>query len=331
MERRTSSAVGEPGTRWLWLFLVVFSLGALLAGCGRGHTGKSAPGANGFVLRDDLGRTLHFDHLPQRIVSLAPSITETVYALDGQARLVGVTTFCDYPPQAREKPRVGDFSNPNLERIVALKPEVVLLASLEQAPLLARLEAAGLTTFVIQPEHVDGILSSIRTVGTLLGEKRWASVLADSLREMLDSIRTVVRNVPVQERPRIFVEIADRPLMTAGPNTFVGELIEAAGGRNIATGLPRAYSVINPERVIKENPQIMILADAPIRKEDVVRRPGWKDIDAVRDGRVYDDIDPDLLVRPGPRALQGLRELHRRFYPPGESPLRPVSKSGGRR
>lgn len=301
-------------TRALMRHQLAMIVMVFLWGCQGSQNQGMREAAGPLHLKDDLGRTISFEHGPQRVVSLAPSITETIYAVGGQDRLVGVTAFCDYPAEARSKPKVGDFSNPSVERILSLKPDLVLLASVEQKPLLNRLEAVGLKTFVVQPESLRAIFTSLETIGGLLGKETQARSLADSLRRRAQEVVVAAQRDASGGRPRVFVEIAERPLMTVGNATLIGELIRLAGGENIATGLARSYCVINPERVIRENPDVIIVADPPTRRDDVLKRSGWERISAVRQKRVYDDIDPNLIVRPGPRVVEGLRELHRRFY-----------------
>lgn len=259
---------------------------------------------------DDRGIEVRLSATPERVVSLVPSVTEVIFALGAEEKLVGVTTFCNYPPEAKLRPKVGDFSNPSLERIVSLKPQVVFATMPEQRPIAEKLENLGLRVFFVQPESVDGILSSIQKVGKVLAKGTVADSLVRELRDGLDCIERLTSNI---KRRRVYVEIAANPLMTATDNSFVGELVALAGGINIGKG-PKPYVVINPERIVRKNPQVIILAHPVSTPEEVKKRIGWEEISAVRENRIC-EIDPDLVLRPGPRIAEGARELLEKIHP----------------
>ncbi|MEW6686248.1 MAG: cobalamin-binding protein [Candidatus Edwardsbacteria bacterium] len=268
-----------------------------------------------FFLVDDLGREVYFAKVPQRIISLAPSITEIISALNVGDRLVGVTSHCNYPPEAKTKFKVGDFANPNLERIAVLKPDLILLTSQGQSQLLTKLEGLKLNNFVIQAESVEKIYHSIELLGTILGKRTIADSLVQEMKQGFAQLDSLVRAENLTSpRPRVFFELSDNPLMTAGENSFIGELIHRAGGMNIATDLSQSYAVINSERVIEANPQVIIMAHPVSDKREIAERIGWSKISAIKTGRVYFNLDLDLLMRPGPRVVQGAEELFRCFY-----------------
>lgn len=264
---------------------------------------------------DCLGRRLSLRGEPRRIVSFAPSLTEMVYALGGQDRLVGVTAWCNHPPQAGDKPSVGDFSSPNWERIAALKPDLVILVAGERSAILARLEALGIPSAAFRSEGVADVLGETLLMGGLLGRKAAAESLAASMRARLDSLDSKVEKVPTARRPRVFAEISARPLMTGSDQSFLGQLIALAGGANIAGELPQPYAAINPELVALRRPDVILVLHPGASAGEVGRRLGWSSIPAVRYGRIVTGLDLDLLMRPGPRLAEAALRLHHVLYP----------------
>lgn len=281
-------------------FLVLF-----VAGCG-----EKVEREGNFTVLDDRGVKVAFSRTPERAVSLVPSVTEVIFALGAEAELVGVTTFCNHPPQASEKPKVGDFSNPSLERIVALKPEVVFATMPEQTLVIRRLEDLRLRVFSLQPESVEGTLRSMEKLGAIFKRQARADSLVNQLRKELASISGELSHV---ERRRVYVEIASNPLMAATENSFVGELVGLAGGTNIAKG-PKPYIVVNSERIIRANPQVIVITHPVSTVEEVKARIGWQRITAVREDGIC-RVNPDLVLRPGPRIVKGVVELLEAIHP----------------
>lgn len=284
--------------------LAAILIAVLALGCGP-EGGDEHPAA-AYQGEDSLGRTVVLTGRPERLVSLAPNITEILYALGVGGRVVGVTTYCNYPPEVAGTERVGGFSNPSLERILALEPDLVLLTSHEQGALLSKLEGVDLPSFVVYPQSIAELAKVTREVGRLIGAREAAAGLSQELEQLLETPAP-------SRRPRVFIEIGADPLMTAGDDSFVGEMIRLAGGENVAQGLPRRYAVINAERVITADPEVIIIAHPAASRATVAERLGWEGIDAVRSGRVFDDIDPDLIMRASPRVAQGVAELRERM------------------
>lgn len=226
-------------------------------------------------------------------------MTEIIYALGAEKSLVGTTTFCDYPEDARSKTKVGDFSNPSLERIVALKPSLVILNPPEQNRIKAELEKLGIPIFISGPSALDSLYSEIRSLGDIVNEKNRADSLVRYMQSNLSSQSTAGR--------RVYVEISERPLITIGKRSFLNELIVRAGATNIFSDLDDAYPIVSQESVIKRNPDIIII----LHPGDISDRIGWQKTDAVKNHRLYDHIDQQLLLRPGPRLVQGYKELCR--------------------
>jgi iron complex transport system substrate-binding protein len=267
------------------------------------------------ILLVGCGRAEVSSYIKTRYVSLAPANTEILYSLGLEENIVGVTRLCDHPPRAKDKQVVGDFSNPSIEKIVSLEPDIIFATGLEQAPTVEKLKKLGLRVYVSDPSNFKELFSCVKDIGRLTGTEKQAENLINSMKAEIQGIETKVKNIPSGQRRKIFIEIWHTPLMTAGKGSFVDELIEIAGGINIAHDLPKPYSYISPEQVIKEDPGCIIIGYMEKEPEqNIAKRLGFKEIKAVKDSRVYNDVDPDLMLRPGPRLVEGLKEIHKRLY-----------------
>ncbi|HEX7319119.1 MAG TPA: cobalamin-binding protein [bacterium] len=236
-----------------------------------------------------------------RIVSLSPAMTEIVFALGAGDQLVGVTTYCDYPAQTLTKYKVGDFSNPSLERIVALKPSLVIVNLPEQNRIKRSLEDMGISIFVSSPSSLDDIYREIESLGVLVGKKAQA--------ESLDAaMRAVIRpKNPGISRKKVYVELSPRPLVTVGKRSFLNEMITLAGGTNIFSDIDKDYPVISQEEIVRRDPDIVIV----LHPEKIDNRLGWSKVAAVANGTISTGLDPDILLRPGPRLVLGFEELRK--------------------
>jgi iron complex transport system substrate-binding protein len=257
------------------------------------------------VVKDSRGVSVTIRKEPHRIVSLTPSNTEILFALGVGNRIVGVTSTENYPPAAKKLPVIGD-ANPSLERILAKKPDLVLGVASLQTELLARLNRMGVTVVSVDPKNFNDVIKSVNLVGKAVGRPRQAALVVQKMKTRLDGVKR--RTSKLKKHPRVFVEIWNKPLMTAGPQTFVNEMIRLAGGVNVASDARAGYVQFSEEALLARNPQVIIL---PCRnRSEVMKRSRWKNVSAVRDGRVY-NFNPDLLVRPGPRLVDGLEQLER--------------------
>lgn len=252
-----------------------------------------------------------------RIVSLAPSTTEILFALGLDEEIVGVSRMCRYPARAREKPRAGNFNQPFLEKILLLKPDLIFCAGSLESPAVARLRQLGFKVYGSEPSSFDELFRLISDMGGILDRKVQSEALIAKMKEEIGEIRSRVDGIPFAKRPKVFLEIWHDPLMTAGKKSFINELLTIAGGRNIAGDGQRPFCAVSSEMVILRDPDCIILADMGKGNfiESVKKRFGWDRIAAVKNNRIYGDIDPDLFLHPGPRLLDGLREFHRRLYP----------------
>ena len=253
----------------------------------------------------------------QRIVSLAPSTTEILFALGLDSEIVGVSLFCDYPLEAQEKEKIGTFSHPNIEKILSLRPDIVFCTGLEQAPIIKKLRQLKLEVYVSDPSNIKELFDSITEMAAFTNREEKAENLIEEMRRGIARIRSRVKSIPEKDRPHVFVEFWNNPLMTPGRGSFIDELITLAGGTNIAYDTERPYSYFSPEQVLNRDPDCIIVAymvneDA---SKAIRERLGWKEIAAVKNNRIYNDIDPSILLRPGPRLVEALTQLHKRLYP----------------
>lgn len=251
-----------------------------------------------------------------RVVSLAPSSTEILFALGLDDEIVGVSQFCNYPSRAASKDEIGTFSEPNIEKILWLKPDIIFCTGLEQAPVITKLRQLGLRVCVSDPSNLEELFGSIAEIGTLVGRAREARDLVARMKSDVSRVRDAAKTLLDGKRRKVFVEIWHTPLMSGGKGSMIDELITIAGGINIAHDIKTAYGSFSSEEVLKRDPDCIVLAY--MQKGDSVdavrSRLGWSSVSAVRNGRIYNDIDPDTLLRPGPRIAHALEELQERIY-----------------
>ena len=295
----------------LWSQSLILAL-FLFAGCSE-ETGENH---RTFTFTDDRGKDVVLPSPVRRIISLAPSFTEIVYALGAEERLVGVTTYCDYPQEATLKPKVGDFLNPSVERIIAMKPDCVLATAPSQARTIDRLEKLGLNVVQLNPESILGVERCMTQIGEMLDRRDVADSLVGQFSGSIRRLRDITSSI--ENKKKVFLEIDTNPLVSTGPASFVGELLTLAGGVNIVQSGSK-YPVVNPEFIIKEDPEVIIVANPAVSTQKVKSRLGWGPISAIRWGRVY-SIDAGKISRPGPRAVRGAEELFRLIYQTSEQP-----------
>jgi len=266
------------------------------------------------IVTDEVGRRVAIPRHPQRVISLAPSVTEMLFALGLGERIVGVTSYCDYPPEARAKERVGDVLRPSLERILALRPDLVIVSTATQLELFARrLEQMGIPLYVVDAERVEDVFRSLENLGEILDARAEAQRVVRALRARLEKVRAKVEGRP---RPRVLMVVQRDPLIVPGRGAFMNDLIEKAGGRSITADAEREWAPYSVETVLARAPEVIILPS----REPVTRRlmdVRWPELEvtpALRNRRVY-AIFNDLLMRPGPRLVEGVEELARVLHP----------------
>ena len=262
---------------------------------------------------DEAGRKVRVPVRVERIVSLAPNLTEIVYAIGAGDRLVGDTTFCDYPPAAKQVRKVGDTLHPSVERIIALQPQVVLVSTASQLEVFTKqLDNHQISVFVTDPHDLEGVFHSIEKLGLLLNEPERASALIKSLRDRANAVELAVHSTP---RPRVFYQLAAEPLYTAGHDSFITDLIKRAGANSVTSDVPGAWPRYSNESALAAQPDAIILPTGGSMgsANSEVASP-LKRSPAVLAGRVY-KINDDYLTRPGPRLVDGLEQMARALHP----------------
>lgn len=300
----------------LLFVLLILSVTILLQGCGKpikSSCGTSFP----MQITDDLGRTVTIEEAPRRIVSLAPAITESLFALGLADKVVGVTNYCDYPAEAATKPKIGGFSTPNVELVVVAEPDLVL-ASTINANYVPQLENAGLTVVTVESLNLEEVLDNIRLIGRVSGAAEAADSLTADMRQRIDSITAKLSGLAEEQKPAVYFEIWPDPLTTGGSKSFVNSLITTAGGRNIAGDVARDWVNLSPEMVLARNPQVAILChhgSSLQTVEEFKNRTGWGQVSAIRNNRIGLVSDENTVVRTGPRVIEGFEFIAKLVHP----------------
>jgi len=270
-------------------------------------------------LTDQAGRIVRIEKIPEKIISLAPSNTEILYALGLEDRLVGVTEYCDYPEAAKNKPPIGGFSNVDIEKVVEIQPDLILATGIHKDEVIPGLDRLGLTTLTLDPKTVSEVMEAIELVGKLTGEEESASQLTSEMRGRIKTVTDKTAALTETQRPRVLYILWHDPLMTVGLKTRIHELIVKAGGTNIAQGLTDEYPTISLEAVIQANPQVIIAGSGHGSGENLpfefaLAESRLQEVAARQNNRIY-RIDSDLTSRPGPRIVDGLEELAEVIHP----------------
>lgn len=304
-------------------YLISILLLSLVCACTASTTEEPAlpAGASSFPLEmtDQAGRVVRIEGVPEKIISIAPSNTEILYALGLESKLVGVTEYCNYPEAAKRKPKVGGFSTVDIEKVVEIAPDLILAANIHRHEVIPQLERLGFTVLTLDPKTVDDVLEAINLIGKFTGRVEEASHLTTGMENRIKAVTDKTSKLPEAQRPKVFYVLWHDPLMTAGPETRIHELIEKAGGINIAQDLAEEYPMISLEAVIMANPQVIIAGSGHGSGQDLpfqfaLTEPRLSEVEARLEGRIY-EIDSDLTSRPGPRIVDGLKKLAEFIHP----------------
>jgi len=295
--------------------VMLVAVWGLVAGFPPGH-------ALAAVQVDQSGRRVNVPAAPQRLVTLAASLTEMVFAVGLGSRVVGVEQFSDYPPAARELPKVGSYKLPDLERIVALQPDLCLAIKDGNPPqVLERLRSLGIPVYVVDPRNLPGVIATMEEIGGLLGAAGKAGELATELRRRHQRIKDLAAQAA--HHPRVFFQIGVSPIVSAGSHTFLDELITTAGGLNLAAG-KAPYPRFSQEQILALQPEVIIITSMTRGGAFEQVKAGWErweTLPAARNHRIF-LVDSDIMDRPSPRLLDGLELLFRLIHPElaGERP-----------
>ena len=266
---------------------------------------------------DQKGRQVTLTRQPETIVSLSPTKTEIAFALGLEERIVGVTDYCNYPPAVENIQKVGGFSDPNIEQIVALAPDLVLASSLHQEQ-VEKLEALGIPVMVLYARNMDDIYQGLELVGAATGNDAQAADLVHSMKARIEAVQSRLADQDTKEPVRVYHEVYSDPLMSAGGNTIIHQVIILAGGENIFGHVSEDYPVVSAEAILESEPQVILFplyhGTAEFMVEEMKQRPGWQQLPAVQNGRIY-GVNDDIFSRPGPRVVDAVEMAAEILYP----------------
>jgi iron complex transport system substrate-binding protein len=268
---------------------------------------------------DVFGGEVTIEARPERIISLAPSITEILYAIGAGPQVVGRTDYDNYPPEVEDLPSVGGFSASaiSVETILDLEPDLVIAGSVLQADIVDALRDTGITVYAVEPNTVQEILDGILRLGTITGNVEGAEALTEDMSARVDAVRAKVEDIPEDERVTVFYEIWHEPLTTTSDETYIGQLIELAGGINIFADVEGAYPTVSAEEIIARDPDVILGPSShgdQLTPEMIAQRPGWESLSAMQNGRIY-ILDGDVISRSGPRVVDALEAIAADLYP----------------
>jgi iron complex transport system substrate-binding protein len=279
----------------------------------------AAQGIPARVVTDETGRKVTVPAEARRIVSIAPSITETLYALGAAERLAGDTDYCDDPPEAKTKPHVGAPLNPSLEAILALKPDLVIATAINRRETVLALEGLGVPVYGTDPRSVEETVDSIERLGELIGAERKGKTLATQLRARLEELRRRLAGRPPK---RVLFVVWEDPLISTGPHTFLADALRRAGAESVVE-TTQDWPKLSLEEVVRLQPEALVFASAGAGAgtddfDGLRERPGWRELDAVKQGRIA--VVSDALDRPAPGIVDAIEQLARQLHPEAFGP-----------
>lgn len=264
------------------------------------------------IVHDEFGREVSVPDHPHRLICLAPSITETVYALGRGNDVVGITDYTKYPPQAQRKPSIGGVIDPSLEKLVSLKPDLVLaIGDLNNTDLTNVIQKLGLPVFIVNPHGFHDIYRAVLDLGKAINAEKEASALVARLQARETAVR---QRVSGKSRPRMFFVLWPDPVITAGHGAFITDLIEAAGGESVTADIGNEWPRLSFETVLAEQPEYLLLVKGSGVTLDQLRHHGnWMRLDAVKDGKVF--YTDDRIQFPSPISFDALEDLAKQLHP----------------
>jgi iron complex transport system substrate-binding protein len=299
--KRSCKQIFIRGTNWLLVALL--SLALVLTGC---NSSEQTPVNYVF---DDLGRLVAINGTPQGIISLAPSNTEILFALGLGDRVVGVTDYCDYPPEALNKTKVGGYATPDIEKIVALNSDLILVAYGTPMDVINTMVGLRLTVFGIKTTDLADLINDIRRIGEITDKEIEAQALTSEMESKIQGVNNQTEEL--EQRPSVFYIVWHDPLWTAGSETFIHELIEKGGGVNICQNIT-GYTTISIEEVVARDPEIIITSEWSY--DWALNATELASTNASQTGRIY-TCDDNLVQRPGPRLVEGLEWFAHFIHP----------------
>jgi iron complex transport system substrate-binding protein len=305
----------------LLALLVVFALMFSLAACSTNNATKpqdTSQTATEIVktqfplkVTDFLGREVTIEKEPQRIVSLAPSTTELIYALGAGNKVVGVTDFDNYPPEVKDVPKVGGFKGPNVEAITAQKPDIIFASTLSGKEQMESLEKMGIPVVMLEAKNIDQIYQSIKIIGQITGTEKKGEELIKQMQDKIKEINDKVKDLP---KVSVFYLVSLDGNWTAGKGTFIDELINLAGGKNVAEDV-NGWAQYSVEELVKKNPDVIITSPHAGDVKDIKNMAGYKDTNAVKNDKIFVISNDDIISRASNRIVLGLEEIAKFLHP----------------
>ena len=295
--------------------IMVIGIALSAAAC---STGNSTTSNGSIQITDQLGRTVTLNGTPQRIISLAPANTEILFALGLGDKVVGDTDYCNYPAEAQNVSKVGGFSTPTIEKIVALEPYVVFAAPIHEDTVIPQLENLGIKVIALAPTTINETYDAIELVGNVTGVQKAADTLVKNMKARINAVTSLVANLSDKEKPNVFYIVWHDPLMSAGGDTLQSQIIELTGGKNIFVN-SSGYPPVSLETVLDRNPDIIIAStgmgsgvDAPLNW--ALNESRLQVTNASKEGKIF-SINTDLTGRFGPRIVDAVEEMFRLIHP----------------
>lgn len=256
---------------------------------------------------------------PKRIVSLSPSSTETLFAIGAGDQVVGVTSYCDYPAEASTREIVGGFSAKtiSIETIISLNPDLVIAGVSAHQPIADTLRDAGIAVLTTEPKSIEDVLSNIEELAIITGHEARGQLVSKDIRSRINTVSANLATLKEEEKLKVFYEVWDAPLMTAGPLSFTGQMMSLGGAVNIFSDAQGDYPQVSSEELLSRNPQVIISSDThgdKLSLEAMKEREGWQEIDAFKNGRVI-LLDGNIVSRPGPRIIDAIEMIASALYP----------------
>ncbi|HHW09724.1 MAG TPA: ABC transporter substrate-binding protein [Firmicutes bacterium] len=310
---RSSSSRHSPPAAPIILAVMLLFVGAAVTFTAGGAAAESYP----ITFQDDLGQVFTLKAKPQRIISLAPSLTEILFALGLGEQVVAIDSYSNYPPATADIEKVGSGLQPSIERLVALQPDIVFLWDLATEDLQRQLQRVNIVAVTFAPQTITQVMDCIRRIGEITGTTAAAAEVVAGMQKTIDQVAALTAGIKV--KPKVFFEIWPDPLMSAGPGSFVHELIGLAGGENVAGDTKTAWPVISVEHVVLKNPDVILTPFDQTMTVVYGKNKAWfAGVNAVKNGRIH-QVDQDLISRAGPRMTEGLlliaKSLHPELFP----------------
>lgn len=269
------------------------------------------------ILTDHKKRKIELEKPVNNIVSVMPSATEMIYEMEIEEKLIGVTDYCIYPQEATQKTSIGGFTDPNIEEVVALEPDLVLAGSQHQDE-VEKWEEMGIACLVLMPETFEEIYDSIRLIATASGTSNKGDKLVEEMKEQIEKIKEKTGHIPEEEKTKVYYELYSNPLMSVGEESVIHEIITRAGGKNIFSDLKDEYPQVSKEVVVERNPEVILFPEDHGTEKHIAEkfkeRPAWEQVNAVKNENLH-AVNSDIFSRPGPRVTKAVETAAKLFYP----------------